>query len=97
MQDLVEKQLIFHSFAATAKAYILYRQRRTELRQERGEVPKEVRDLVTESKNISAINFQNMFITPLIRAGWMRQVGAKLGWKQLTVILLLCASKLAIN
>ncbi|MCC6290775.1 ribonucleoside-triphosphate reductase [Candidatus Nomurabacteria bacterium] len=49
-QDLVEKQLIAHNLAAVAKAYILYRQRRTELRQEKGEVPKEVRELSAKSK-----------------------------------------------
>ncbi|MEK7650670.1 MAG: ATP cone domain-containing protein [Patescibacteria group bacterium] len=50
VQDLVEKQLIAHNFAKVAKAYILYRERRAEVRREKGEVPKEVRDLATESK-----------------------------------------------
>ncbi len=50
VQDLVEKQLILHNLVKTSKAYILYRQRRTDLRQQIGEVPKEVRELVTESK-----------------------------------------------
>ena len=50
VQDLVEKQLILHNFVKASKAYILYRQRRTELRQERGEVPKEIRELAAESK-----------------------------------------------
>ncbi|MEK7622111.1 MAG: ATP cone domain-containing protein [Patescibacteria group bacterium] len=50
VQDLVEKQLILHNFVQTSKAYILYRERRSELRREKGEVPKEVRDLVNQSK-----------------------------------------------
>ncbi len=50
VQDLVEKQLMLHDFVKTSKAYILYRQRRSELRQEKGEVPREVRELATESK-----------------------------------------------
>jgi len=50
VQDLVERQLILHNFVQTSKAYILYRQRRLELRREKGEVPEEVRDLTAQSK-----------------------------------------------
>src|SRR3989338_431614 len=39
-----------HNFVKTSKAYILYRQRRSELRREKGEVPKEIRDLTAQSK-----------------------------------------------
>ncbi len=50
IQDLVEKELILHQFPAVAKAYILYRERRAELRHERGDVPRKVQDLVSEGK-----------------------------------------------
>lgn len=50
VQDIVEAQLILHEFVKTSKAYILYRQRRAEVRQQKGEVPKEVRELASESK-----------------------------------------------
>jgi len=50
VQDFVERQLILHNFVKTSKAYILYRQRRSELRREKGEVPKEIRDLTAQSK-----------------------------------------------
>ena len=50
VQDIVEQVLMAASHYKTAKAYILYRQRRTELRQEKGEVPKEVKELASESK-----------------------------------------------
>ena len=50
VQDLVEKQLVAHNFAKVAKAYILYRERRAEVRREKGEVPKEVKELATDSK-----------------------------------------------
>ncbi len=50
VQDIVEAQLILHGFVKTSKAYILYRQRRAEVRQEKGEVPKEVKELAAESK-----------------------------------------------
>lgn len=55
IQDLVEKQLIIQQFAVTAKSYILYREKRTELRFVRGEVPAKVKELANESKKY----FQN--------------------------------------
>ncbi len=50
VQDLVEKELILQKFPSTAKAYILYREKRSEIRKQKGEVPREVKNLVTESK-----------------------------------------------
>ncbi len=50
VQDIVERQLIFHNLARVAKSYILYRERRSEARRLRGDIPKEVRELVKESK-----------------------------------------------
>lgn len=50
IQDMVEEELILGDFAKVAKAYILYRQKRAELRSQRGEVPKKVRELASESK-----------------------------------------------
>ncbi len=50
VQDLVEAQLIIQGFVKASKSYILYRQRRAELRQQKGEVPREVKELAKESK-----------------------------------------------
>jgi ribonucleoside-triphosphate reductase len=50
IQDLVEKHLILSQYPATAKAYILYRERRAEARREHGEVSEEVKQLVDQSK-----------------------------------------------
>ena len=50
IQDLVEKELILHKYVTTAKAYILYRERRSEVRREKGEIPEKVRQLVSASK-----------------------------------------------
>ena len=50
IQDTVEKQLILKKFTATAKAYILYRERHAELRKLRRPVPEHVRKLTAESK-----------------------------------------------
>ena len=50
IQDIAEEQLILKDYAKTAKAYILYRQQRAELREKRREVPERVKQLVEESK-----------------------------------------------
>ena len=55
VQDVVEAQLIWGGFVKTAKAYILYRQKRFEARQLSGNIPMHVRELVQESKQY----FQN--------------------------------------
>ncbi|MFA5934174.1 MAG: ATP cone domain-containing protein [Candidatus Paceibacterota bacterium] len=50
IQDLVENRLIFEGYVETAKAYILYRNKRAEVRAEVGEVPAHVKKLVSDSK-----------------------------------------------
>ncbi len=50
IQDLVEEELIKNKYVKVAKAYILYRQKRTELRSQRREVPEHVQKLTDESK-----------------------------------------------
>lgn len=79
IQDLVENSLIYHKFAATAKAYILYRQRRTELRQEKGDIPEEVRDLANQSKKY----FKNPlaeFVYYRSYSRWMDDKGRRETW-----------------
>ncbi len=50
IQDLVETELIKSGFAKTAKHYILYRQKRADMRSKFGVVPDHVKKLVEESK-----------------------------------------------
>ncbi len=50
IQDLVESELIRDKYPTTAKAYILYRNKRAELRKEVGPVPEKVKALALESK-----------------------------------------------
>ncbi len=50
MQDLVEQELMVQKFVATAKAYILYREKHAELRKNEIQVATEVRALVDDSK-----------------------------------------------
>lgn len=50
IQDSVEKELILCEYVQTAKAYILYRQERANLREKGIEVPEKVRELAAKSK-----------------------------------------------
>src|SRR3989344_283036 len=50
IQDVVEEQLIIMDFPKTAKAYILYRQSRAELRERKKEIPIRLKQFVEESK-----------------------------------------------
>ena len=50
IQDIVEKELILEDFVQTAKAYILYREERSRLRREIGQVPEHVRKFTEDSK-----------------------------------------------
>ena len=50
IQDLVEAELIRNKYGVTAKAYILYRNKRAEVRKDVGVVPEHVKRLADESK-----------------------------------------------
>lgn len=50
IQDLVEEELMKNNFPKVAKAYIIYRQKRTDVRAKRREIPKHVQELSDESK-----------------------------------------------
>jgi len=50
IQDIVENTLILSDFVVTAKAYILYRQKRAIVRKKSKDIPQNVKDLVNESK-----------------------------------------------
>jgi ribonucleoside-diphosphate reductase alpha chain len=79
IQNLVEKQLILHNFVSTSKSYILYRQRRSELRQERGMVPKEVKELVETSQQY----FQNQlseFVYYTTYSRWLPDQNRREAW-----------------
>ncbi len=50
IQDVVEMTLILMDFPKSAKGYILYRQERAKIREQKKEVPENVRKLVADSK-----------------------------------------------
>ncbi|KKS88664.1 MAG: Ribonucleoside-triphosphate reductase [Parcubacteria group bacterium GW2011_GWC1_43_11b] len=79
IQDLVEKELVLHQFPAVSKAYILYRERRAELRRERGEVPRPVRDLVTAGKKYFK-NQLSEFVYYTTYSKWLPENGRRETW-----------------
>ena len=50
IQDSVEKELILSEYVKTAKSYILYREKRSKLREKGLHVPEKVKKLALESK-----------------------------------------------
>lgn len=79
IQDVVERELIWEDFAATAKAYILYRERRAEERRKRGAVPEHVKKLTEESSKY----FRNQlaeFVFYRTYARWIEEEGRRETW-----------------
>ncbi len=79
VQDLVEQELIFQQFATTAKSYILYRQRRAEARQSRGEVPEKVKKLTAESRKYFRNSFAE-FVYFRSYSRWIPEEGRRETW-----------------
>lgn len=50
IQDIVEKELILEEYVKTAKSYILYREERARARDQKGEIPEEVKKMVAEGR-----------------------------------------------
>jgi len=79
IQDIVEKVLIKNDHAKTAKAYILYRQERTRIRERRRMVPERVKELVRESKKY----FRNPlaeFVYYRTYSRWIEEEGRRETW-----------------
>jgi ribonucleoside-triphosphate reductase (thioredoxin) len=79
LQDEVEKQLILADYVATAKAYILYRDRRNQLRKQGVAVPESVRALVDESKKYFHSSLQE-FVFYTAYARWSDEEGRRETW-----------------
>lgn len=79
-QDEVERQLILSDYAATAKAYILYRAERAKLRKEQGEVPEHVRALSEESKKYFKTNPLGEFVYLRTYARWIESEQRRETW-----------------
>lgn len=79
VQDVVEEVLILTDFPKTAKAYILYRQKRAEVREKRKIIPGHVRQLVEESKKYFR-NPLGEFIYYRTYSRWMEEEGRRETW-----------------
>ncbi len=80
MQDSVEKYLILNDYVKTAKAYILYRDKRAQLRASHVEVPEHVRKLAEESKKYFADNALGEFVYLRSYAKWIPEEGRRETW-----------------
>ena len=79
IQDVVETQLILMDFQKTAKAYILYRNERSQLRESTKEIPEYVKKLAAASKGY----FRNQlaeFVYYRTYANWIPEEGRRETW-----------------
>jgi len=80
MQDSVEKYLILNDYVKTAKAYILYRDKRSQLRAAHVEIPEHVKKLAEESKKYFAGNALGEFVYLRTYAKWIPEEGRRETW-----------------
>ena len=79
IQDIVEKELILEDFVKTAKAYILYREERARAREEKGEIPEEVKKYVAEGKKYFR-NPMSEFVYYRTYSRWLPTAGRRETW-----------------
>ncbi len=80
MQDSVEKYLILNDYVKTAKAYILYRDKRTQLRTQMVEMPVRVQKLVEESAKYFKGNVLGEFVYLRSYSKWIPEEGRRETW-----------------
>lgn len=76
IQDIVERTLIKNGFADTAKAYILYRRKRDEIRDTRDSISKTISDVLMSDSKDSDTKRENANIDGNTAMGTMLQVGS---------------------
>lgn len=76
IQDFVERTLIKNGFADTAKAYILYRKKRDEIRETRDSISKTISDVLLKDSKDSDTKRENANIDGNTAMGTMLQVGS---------------------
>ena len=79
VQDLVEKELMKKGYPETAKKYILYRNKRSELRKEFGPVPESIRSAVEESSKYFNSPYSE-YIFYQFYARWIPELGRRETW-----------------
>ena len=79
VQDAVEKELILKGYVKTAKAYILYRQKRSEMRQTKMQVPEHIKKLAEDSKKYFH-NTLSEFVYLRTYARWLEHENRRETW-----------------
>lgn len=79
IQDVVETALILNDYAKAAKAYILYRQERARLREQRKQIPERVHKLAEESKKYFR-NPLGEFVYYRSYSRWIDEEGRRETW-----------------
>jgi ribonucleoside-triphosphate reductase (thioredoxin) len=79
IQDRVEETLILMDFPKTAKAYILYRRKRAEIREKEKKVPARVKQLIKESRKYFR-NPLSEFIYFRTYSRWIEEEGRRETW-----------------
>ncbi len=80
IQDSVEKYLILNDFVKAAKAYILYRDKRSQMRAQQFEIPEHVKKLAEESRKYFASNPLGEFVYLRTYAKWIPEEGRRETW-----------------
>jgi len=81
IQDSVEKMLMINDFTATAKAYILYRDKRAQLRALTAAVPTEMREKIAASSKYFESPYQE-FIFYQFYSRWSDTLGRRETWEE---------------
>lgn len=79
IQDTIETQLILLDYPKTAKAYIIYRQERTLLREKRSFIPDDVKELAEKSKQYFK-NSLGEFVYYRSYSRWIDSEGRREAW-----------------
>ena len=79
VQDLVEEELMLQEFTKTAKSYILYREKRAELRREVGVVPENIKRVFKESSKYFSGPY-NEFIFYRTYSRWVPELNRRETW-----------------
>jgi ribonucleoside-triphosphate reductase (thioredoxin) len=79
IQDSVEKYLILNDYVKTAKAYILYRDKRAQLRAQDATIPAEIREKILESSKYFETSYQE-FIFYQFYSRWSDSLGRRETW-----------------
>lgn len=82
VQDACERQLMLHGFVATAKAYILYRDRRAKERERQYQVPEEAREAAARSRPFFEGNPLGEFVYYRTYSRYVPALGRREAWHE---------------